>query len=232
MLKAHQAQVASIIPFSWVDGPGNRFVLFLQGCNFNCLACHNPQTIPLHTPQARVMGLPEVLDEIRAAMPYISGITVSGGEATVQHEFVLELFREIKSLPEFADLTTFIDSNGNAPETIWESLAPYTDGVMLDLKALENASHIALTGSSNEVVLESIKFLDSINKLFEVRLLLVPGHNDSDVELIKTAVWLKSINPTMKIKINAFKTHGVRAAARNWPEVSEEDLARYHLHLD
>jgi len=232
VLKALQAQVASIIPFSWVDGPGNRFVLFLQGCNFNCLACHNPQTIPLHTPRARVMGVPEVLDDIRAAMPYISGITVSGGEATVQHEFVLELFKEIKSLPELADLTTFIDSNGNAPESIWESLAPYTDGVMLDLKALDNASHIALTGSSNEVVLESIKFLDSIKRLFEVRLLLVPGQNDSDEELIKTAVWLKGINPEMKIKINAFKTHGVRATARDWPEVSEEDLTRYHSHLD
>ena len=178
------------------------------------------------------MGVSEVLDDIRAAMPYISGITVSGGEATVQHEFVLELFKEIKSLPEFAHLTTFIDSNGNAPESIWESLAPFTDGVMLDLKALDNASHITLTGSSNEVVLESIKFLDSINKLFEVRLLLVPGHNDSDEELIKTAVWLKSINPDMKIKINAFKNHGVRAAASDWPEVSEEDLARYHSHLD
>ncbi|MDP1851665.1 MAG: radical SAM protein [Candidatus Planktophila sp.] len=232
MLRAHQAQVASIIPFSWVDGPGNRFVLFLQGCNFNCLPCHNPQTIPLHTPQARVMGVSEVLDDIRVAMPYISGITVSGGEATVQHEFVLELFTEIKSSPEFAHLTTFIDSNGNAPESIWETLAPFTDGVMLDLKALDNASHIALTGNSNEVVLESIKFLDSINRLFEVRLLLVPGHNDSDEELIKTAVWLKSINPDMKIKINAFKNHGVRAAARDWPEVSEEDLARYHSHLD
>jgi pyruvate-formate lyase-activating enzyme len=232
VLKAHQAQVASIIPFSWVDGPGNRFVLFLQGCNFNCLACHNPQTIPLHTPRARVMGVPEVLDDIRAAMPYISGITVSGGEATVQHEFLLELFEEIKRLPEFAHLTTFIDSNGNAPEYIWESLAPFTDGVMLDLKALDDASHIALTGSSNEVVLESIKFLDSINKLFEVRLLLVPGQNDSDEELIKTAVWLKGINPDMKIKINAFKSHGVRAAARDWPEVGESDLIRYRSIFD
>ena len=232
MLKAHQAQVASIIPFSWVDGPGNRFVLFLQGCNFNCLACHNPQTIPLHTPRARTLDVPEVLDEIRAALPYISGITVSGGEATVQHEFVLELFKEIKSLPEFAHLSTFIDSNGNAPESIWESLAPFTDGVMLDLKALDDESHIALTGSSNMVVLESIKFLNSINKLFEVRLLLVPGQNDSDEVLIKTAAWLKGANPEMKIKINAFKTHGVRATSRDWPEVNKEDLLRYHSIID
>jgi pyruvate formate lyase activating enzyme len=230
--KALQAQVASIIPFSWVDGPGNRFVLFLQGCNFNCLACHNPQTIPLHTPRARALDVSEVLDEIREALPYISGITVSGGEATVQHEFVIELFKAIKGSPEFAHLTTFIDSNGNAPESIWESLAPFTDGVMLDLKALNDESHIALTGSSNAVVLESIKFLNSINKLFEVRLLLVPGQNDSDDELAKTAAWLKGVNPDMKIKINAFKTHGVRATARAWSEVSEEDLARYHSHLD
>ena len=232
MLKAHQAQVASIIPFSWVDGPGNRFVLFLQGCNFNCLACHNPQTIPLHTPRARVMSVPDVLEEVRAAMPYISGITVSGGEATVQHEFVADLFSEIKKRPEFSGLTTFIDSNGNTPQLVWDSLAPVTDGVMLDLKALDDATHIALTGSSNEVVLDSIKYLDSINKLFEVRLLLVPGQNDSDEELIKTAIWLKGVNPDMKIKINAFKQHGVRATARDWPEVSDEDLSRYHSHLD
>lgn len=178
------------------------------------------------------MNVLEVLDEIRTAMPYISGITVSGGEATVQHEFVLELFKEIKRFPEFAHLTTFIDSNGNALESIWKSLAPYTDGVMLDLKALDDESHITLTGSSNTVVLESIKFLNSINKLFEVRLLLVPGQNDSDTELINTAAWLKGVNPEMKIKINAFKTHGVRATSRDWPEVSDEDLTRYHTHLD
>ncbi len=178
------------------------------------------------------MSVPDVLEEIRAAMPYISGITVSGGEATVQHEFVADLFSEIKKRPEFSGLTTFIDSNGNTPQLVWDSLAPFTDGVMLDLKALDDATHIALTGSSNEVVLDSIKYLDSINKLFEVRLLLVPGHNDSDEELIKTAIWLKGVNPDMKIKINAFKQHGVRATARDWPEVSDEDLSRYHSHLD
>ena len=178
------------------------------------------------------MSVQEVLIEIRSAMPYVSGITVSGGEATVQHEFVLELFKEIKKRSEFEHLTTMIDSNGNAPQEVWDLLAPYTDGVMLDLKALDDASHIELTGSSNTVVLESIKYLDSINKLYEVRLLLVPGHNDSDEELITTSLWLKKVNPNMKIKINAFKTHGVRASAREWPEVNESDLVRYHSIID
>ena len=173
------------------------------------------------------MTVHEVLEEIRGSMPYISGVTVSGGEATVQHEFVLDLFKEIKSRKEFKGLTTFIDSNGNAPQEVWNQLAPFTDGVMLDLKALDDAKHIELTGNSNVVVLDSIRYLDSITKLYEVRLLLVPGQNDSDRELIDTAVWLRGINPEMRIKINAFKTHGVRALARQCPEVSDADLARY-----
>ena len=226
-MKARQAQVASVIPFSWVDGPGNRFVLFLQGCNFNCLACHNPQTIPLRTPRAIESTVIELLEQIREAMPFISGITVSGGEATLQSEFVLELFRAIKSSEEFKGLTTFIDSNGSAAPDVWSSLAQVTDGVMLDLKALDDERHIELTGSSNSVVLNSIQQLSSLGILHEVRLLLVPGQNDSDEQLIKTAIWLKSVDPAMRIKINTFKTHGVRSSAREWPEVNESDLARY-----
>lgn len=226
-MKARQAQVASVIPFSWVDGPGNRFVLFLQGCNFNCLACHNPQTIPLRTPRAIESTVIELLEQIREAMPFISGITVSGGEATLQSEFVLELFSAIKSSEEFKGLTTFIDSNGSAAPDVWSSLAQVTDGVMLDLKALDDERHIELTGSSNSVVLNSIQQLSSLGILHEVRLLLVPGQNDSDEQLIKTAIWLKSVDPAMRIKINTFKTHGVRSSAKQWPEVNERDLARY-----
>ncbi len=226
-MKAHHAQVASVIPFSWVDGPGNRFVLFLQGCNFNCLACHNPQTIPLHTPRARKLSVSEILDQIRESMPYISGVTVSGGEATVQHEFITELFTAIKESVEFSRLTTFIDSNGNASPEVWRRLAMVTDGVMLDLKALDEKRHIELTGKSNSVVLDSIKLLQKLGKLYEVRLLLIPGVNDSDQQLIDTAMWLRNIDPVMRIKINAFKSHGVRASAKNWPEVCDEDMSRY-----
>ena len=76
--------VADTITFSNVDGPGNRFVVFLQGCNFDCVACHNPQTIPGHASvdghRARRMRVDEVVADIRRAAPFISGITVSGGE--------------------------------------------------------------------------------------------------------------------------------------------------------
>jgi len=226
-MKAHHALVADVIPFSWVDGPGNRFVLFLQGCNFNCLACHNPQTIPLQTPRATLYSVEDVLEKLRLSMPYISGITISGGEATLQHEFIFALFGAIKSDPTLKNLTTFIDSNGNTDEEVWRLLSPVTDGVMLDLKVLDEAKHHELTGSTNEKVLASIKYLAQQNQLFEVRLLLVPAQNDSDQDLIATAKFLLEIDPHMRVKINSFMTHGVRASAREWSAVTPEELARY-----
>lgn len=226
-MKAHHALVADVIAFSWVDGPGNRFVLFLQGCNFNCLACHNPQTIPLHTPRATLYSVDDVLAKIRASMPYISGVTISGGEATLQHEFISELFHAIKSNSDLKHLTTFIDSNGNTSEDVWKALATVTDGVMLDLKVLDDVKHLELTGNSNKSVLHSIRFLASMGKLFEVRLLLVPSKNDSEEDLISTARFLLDIDPNIRVKINSFMTHGVRASARAWPAVTPQDLQRY-----
>lgn len=226
-MKARHCLAAEIIPFSWVDGPGNRFVLFLQGCNFDCLACHNPQTIPLHTPRTTEFTVEEILARIRKSMPYISGVTISGGEPTLQHEFILELFSAIKGKDDLKHLSTFIDSNGNTPHEVWRSLAPVTDGVMLDLKAFNDEHHHELTGNSNTAVLDSIRYLAKQGLLYEVRLLLVPGQNDSDKDLQITAQWLLRVDPAMRIKINSFRTHGVRATAQEWSEVSEEDLGRY-----
>ena len=98
---------------------------------------------------------------------------------------------------------------------------------MLDLKVLDNERHIALTSESNTAVLETIKFLASRGKLYEVRLLLIPGENDSDEQLRKTAQWLLRVDPSVRVKINSFMTHGVRASARAWAEVSDEDRLRY-----
>ncbi len=226
-MKTRRCLAAEIIPFSWVDGPGNRFLLFLQGCNFDCLACHNPQTIPLHTPRTTEFTVEEILTRIRKSMPYISGVTVSGGEPTLQHEFTLELFSTIKGEDDLKHLSTFIDSNGNATQEVWRSLALVTDGVMLDLKAFNDERHHELTGKSNTAVLDSIQYLAKLGLLYEVRLLLVPGQNDSDEDLQTTAQWLLGVDPALRIKINSFRTHGVCAAAREWPEVSEEDLGHY-----
>lgn len=221
-----RSRIADHLPFTWVDGPGNRIVFFFQGCNFDCTACHNPQTIPLESVRAHEWDVDELLQRVRDSMPYITGVTVSGGEATMQYEFLVEFFTRIRADAEFEQLTTFIDSNGFAPRAVWDVLAPVTDGVMLDLKALDPALHIELTGQPNDSVLDSIKYLASLGLLYETRLMLVPDVNDSDEQLQATAAWLTAVDPEMRVKVNHFHAHGTRAAAREWPEAAEERRER------
>lgn len=258
------------LSFSLVDGPGNRFVLFLQGCNFNCVVCHNPYTISLcdgcavcipacpenalsvgssialdlnldactdcdicievcpsdSTPLARNVTVEEMLEAMRPTAPFLSGVTVSGGEATQQPQFLFDLFTAIKADPELSRLTTFIDSNGAAAQDVWDLLAPVTDGVMLDLKALDPATHLQMTGSPNTEVLASIKYLAEIGKLYEVRLIIIPGVNDSEEELTKTAQWLRDIDPEVPLKVIGFRRHGTRPVARDYEEPSLEHMAK------
>jgi pyruvate formate lyase activating enzyme len=222
----HQSLVSDFLPLTWVDGPGNRLVLFFQGCNFDCQACHNPQTIPLESVQAKHWSVDDTLERVRASMPFIRGITASGGEATLQWEFLVELFGRIKRDPEFAHLTTFIDSNGQATQEVWEALLPVTDGVMLDLKVLDDALHRQLTTEGNASVLASIRYLAAAGRLYEVRLMLVPGLNDADEQLRATANWLLAIDPLMRVKINHFHAHGTRSPASTWLEADEERRER------
>lgn len=221
-MSRHRSLVADHLPFTWVDGPGNRLVLFLQGCNFDCRACHNPQTIPLASVHAHHWTLEAVLERVRDSMPYIRGVTVSGGEATLQWEFLRDLFARMKSDPEFSHLSTFIDSNGHVTDDVWDALLPVTDGVMLDLKALDDTLHRDFTGQSNMLVLASIRRLAAAGRLYETRLMLVPGLNDSDTQLRETAEWLLAVDPEMRVKVNHFHRHGTRAPASDWPEADEE----------
>ena len=212
--------LADVVPFSWVDGPGNRYVLFLQGCNFACTACHNPHTIPRATPRARSVTAEQVVEELRTTHHFLSGITVSGGEATLQASFMHDLFALVKADSELAHLTRFVDTNGSAPQEVWDRLLPVIDGAMVDLKALDPMVHQRLTGVSNGPVLSSIRYLARQGRLHEVRLLLVPGVNDSTEQLRATADWLLCADPLVRIKVIAFRRHGVRATARSWPEAT------------
>lgn len=214
-----------------MDGPGNRFVVFLQGCNINCLACHNPHTIPRSTPLARTVEASDLVEEIRPLAAFLAGITVSGGEPTVQAPFVRALFTALADDPELGHLTRFVDSNGMAGESVWRSLLPVTDGVMLDLKAFDPATYRRLTGADNAQALASIRTVAAAGKLHEVRLLLVPGINDDPATLERTVQWLLGVDPGLRIKVIGFRQHGVRAEARSWPEPDEACRERYRAQL-
>jgi len=230
-VRAPQGLVADVVRFSWVDGPGNRFVVFLQGCNLNCWACHNPHTIPCRTPRARSVDGDEMVERVRPLAPFLAGVTFSGGEATLQAEFVRGCFERIGADPDLRRLTRFVDSNGMADPEVWAQLLPVTDGVMLDLKALDPGVHRALTGSDNTLVLDSIRSLAATGKLYEVRLLLVPGVNDDPATLDRTVRWLLDVDPAMRIKVIGFRHHGVRASARHWPEAEPEQIDGYRRQI-
>jgi pyruvate formate lyase activating enzyme len=260
--------VNNTIKFSVVDGPGNRFVIFLQGCNFNCVTCHNPYTItdctncgvcvkpcpedalsiepgPLvildrhlctgcdicidvcpvdSTPLARTMTVEDLLDEIRPVAPFIAGITISGGEATLQTDFVRDLFAAIKADDELSHLTTFVDSNGSASLDVWDRLADVMDGAMIDLKALDPDTHVRLTARENTEVLASIEYLSRLDRLYEVRLLVVPGYNDDIDTMERTSAWLRRIDPSMRIKVIGYRAHGVRREADHIAEAKVQML--------
>jgi pyruvate formate lyase activating enzyme len=222
--------VADTISFSNVDGPGNRFVVFLQGCNFDCVACHNPQTIPGHQPlegyHPRHLSVDDLLVPIRRAAPFIRGITASGGEATQQPDFLHALFSGVKSAPDLADLTCFIDSNGATDLDEWDHLAPVTDGAMIDLKCLDPDIHHQMTGEPNDAVLASIVHLQRLGLLYEVRLLLLKGVNDDPGLLRRTAAWLAAVDPTMRVKLIGFRSHGARPHDPVLVEPSADDVLR------
>ncbi len=268
-MKAAQGHLNDVIRFSAVDGPGNRFVVFLQGCNFNCVACHNPYTIndcdscgvciepcpeaalffdgqrkvvvdeaectkcdiciqvcPTEsTPLSQMVRLDSLTKQIDEVSPFISGITVSGGEPTLQADFVASLFCSIKCDEKLGRLTTFIDSNGHATRDVWDRLLPVMDGAMIDLKALDSDTHMEMTGQPNHLVLDTIRYLAEWSRLWEVRLLMVPGRNDSPDVVAKTAKWLHNIDPSIRIKLIGFRQHGVRPQFADIPEADPAHIA-------
>jgi pyruvate formate lyase activating enzyme len=267
---ATRGLISGTIPFSSVDGPGNRFVAFLQGCDFDCIACHNPYTIHVchhcgecveacasgaltfdgaevswdadactggdaclracrfdSTPKARTLSVGELVEAVRGPAPFLSGVTVSGGEATLQADFVRDFFAVLKADPRLGRLTCFVDSNGGAPAEVWDDLDPVMDGAMIDLKAFDDDVHRRMTAHSNAPVLRSIELLAARGKLHEVRLLLLPGVNDAPEQLARTAAWLRGVDPEMRVKVIGFRCHGVRPVAGDVPEPTAEAMAGY-----
>lgn len=164
--------------FGTVDGPGIRYVLFLQGCPMRCLYCHNPDTwIKMGgTP----MSVEQVLDEYESYRPFLKdgGLTLSGGEPLLQMDFVIELFKKAKSKGIHTTLDTSgitFDKEDSALLTKFEELIKYTDLFMLDIKHIDTNGHRALTGHGNEKILAFLSFLNDNKKDIWIRHVIVPG---------------------------------------------------------
>ncbi|RUT36205.1 pyruvate formate lyase-activating protein [Paenibacillus zeisoli] len=230
MLTGH---IHSLETFGTVDGPGIRFVLFMQGCLLKCKYCHNPDTWNLTG--GKDMHMEEVLAEIE---PYINyyrssggGLTVSGGEATLQAHFVAELFREVKQRWE---LHTTLDTNGYNEGDKIKDLLDVTDLVLLDLKHIDNEKHIELTGKPNERMLHMAEWLSEHNKSMWIRHVLVPGINDDEEDLLRLGQFIGKLKGVEKFEILPYHQMGIyKWEALNWkyplenvPSPTDEEVQR------
>ena len=203
--------VHSIESFGSVDGPGVRFLLFLQGCKMRCRFCHNADTWKLDT--SNTMTVEEVLDKAERYRSYWGsegGITVSGGEPLLQIDFLLELFAEAKR----RGINTCIDTalQPFTKEGDWfakfEKLMSVTDLLLCDIKHIDKEAHIDLTKVDNTNILEGFRYLSSIHKPIWIRHVLVPGISDNDDALFRTRAFIETLENVGKIEILPYHSLG------------------------
>lgn len=255
------APINKIIPFSIVDGKGNRTSIFLQGCNIRCKYCHNPETqnlcgscgtcVPkcpvgalsfqnekvvwdmdtcIHcdtciqvcernaTPKIQEMSVDEVFEKIKNNVPFIRGITVSGGECTLYPQFLTELFTKVKEI----GLTCFIDTNGTIELEQEQALMSVCDGVMLDVKSWEEQCFYNLTGYSNENVKKNLVYLAKEHKIEELRIVCLEQEVDAKKVLTECAKLLGNEKERLLLKLIKFRNYGVRGEFKEKTSPSDQ----------
>ena len=205
-------RVHSFESFGTVDGPGIRFVVFLQGCPLRCQYCHNPDTWKAggeeHTAEdvaTRVLRYKNYFGEK-------GGITVTGGEPLLQIDFVIELFKILKE----KGIHTCVDTSGitfnpDSPESVrkHEALLQVADLFLLDIKHIDDEACKKLTGHSNKNTLAFAKFLSDHGKKMWIRQVLVPNITDSEEALEKTREFLDTLQTVEKVEVLPYHTMGV-----------------------
>ena len=224
-----KVRIRKIIGQSTVDGPGNRFAIFLQGCNIRCLYCHNPETQAMEDAEAKEMTTEELIEAIRPCVPFLRGVTVSGGECMLQAEQLTELFRAVKALAAemHHPLTCLLDSNGTIAFSRYPELMQACDGVMLDVKAWDETVYERLTGAkSNLIVKENVRWLLKHDQLEEVRIVCLPGLVDAETILRNLAEIFDFIGKKAPIRLLRFRPHGVIGELENAPMPTDEQMAQ------
>lgn len=200
MLRVH-----SLESFGTHEGPGIRFVVFLQGCHFRCLYCHNPDTWNMDG--GKEYTTKEILSKVADEKPYFGskgGLTVSGGEPLIQRENVYSLFKEAHMM----GINTTLDTNGSILDEKTKKLLTVTDLVLLDIKHINDTQHKKLTGVSNFVPIQFAEYLEQIGKRFWVRYVLVPGYSDQKKFLNELGKRLSYFVHLERVEILPYHTYG------------------------
>lgn len=202
----YYAKVHSIESFGTVDGPGIRFVLFLQGCHLKCKYCHNRDTWDIKA--GNYTSLDDIFNKIMRYKNYIhpnGGVTVTGGEPLLQVNFLIELFSKLKE----EGIHTCIDTSGMVSLTDdIKKLLSLTDLVLLDIKHIDDEKCKDLVGFSNKLELAFARYLSDNNIPVWVRQVLIPGYTDDEEDLIKLRDFLSTLNNVRKVEILPYHNLG------------------------
>lgn len=216
--------------FGTVDGPGIRFVIFLQGCPLRCKYCHNPDT--WNITGAKIKASPEeVFKKIKRYKRYFGkkgGVTVTGGEPLLQKDFIMELFKLCKE----ENIHTALDTSGYIFDTEVKNILEYTDLVLLDIKSIDEKIYKNLTGVELTPTLEFAQYLNKINKKTWIRHVVVPRITDNDELLKNLSVYISKLNNIENIEVLPYhnlgkfkyKELGLEYALGDIEELSEERL--------
>lgn len=201
-------KIHSIETFGTVDGPGIRYVIFLQGCHLRCKYCHNRDTwdTTIGTPKK----VSELVQDIQKYNDYIKfskgGVTVTGGEPLLQPKFLIALFTELKKL----GYHTALDTSGMFPLTPEvKQVLSLTDLVLLDIKHIDDEKCKDLVGFSNKLELEFANYLSENGIKMWIRQVIIPGITDDENDLIRLKEFLQTLKTIEKVELNPYHTLGV-----------------------
>ena len=205
-MKKNIAKVHSIESFGGVDGPGIRFVLFLQGCSLACKYCHNRDSWDMNA--GKEMTVNEIFTNIMRFKNFISrngGVTITGGEPLLQPQFLIELFSKLKE----ENIHTCIDTSGMVPITDdIKELLTLTDLILLDIKHIDPIKCKELVGLSNEMAINFAKYLSDNNITTWIRQVIIPGYTDDKKDLRKLARFIDSLKSVEKVELLPYHNIG------------------------
>ncbi len=214
-----------------VDGPGIRYVIFMQGCPLRCKYCHNRDT---RDPSlGEEYSVDEIVAKVKRYVPYMGkdgGVTVTGGEPLLQIEFVTELFKKLKE----NNIHTALDTSGFIDVDKLGDLLKYTDLVLLDIKQLDNEAHKELVGVENDKIKKFAKYLSDNKIPMWIRHVLVPGVTDSEEHLTSLKEFIQTLKTVQKVEVLGYHTLGKHKwelceeeyPLQGVPEATTEDVKR------
>lgn len=202
-----KGRIHSFESFGTVDGPGIRFVIFMQGCPLHCKYCHNRDT--WDSSGGTEYSVEDIFKQAMRLKPYITashgGVTVSGGEPLLQTAFVTELFKQLKQ----KNIHTALDTSGAFPmNKNIEELLCLTDLVLLDIKHIDNQKCIDLTGVPNTNTLNFARYLSEHSIPIWIRQVLVPGFTDDENDLKKLKAFISTLKTVKKVELLPYHNLG------------------------